>query len=62
MEESLIRNLAQLNKRLMDLSGLHDVISDAQFRFKPGSGTWDAIFASILTWAKKKYIAANRKE
>ena len=34
-----------LNKRLLYWSQDNDIISDAQFGFKPGSGTRDAIFA-----------------
>ena len=33
------------NKRLLCWSQDNDIISDAQFEFKPGSGTRDAIFA-----------------
>ena len=33
-----------LNKRLLSWSDLNSVVTDAQFGFKPGSGTKDAIF------------------
>ena len=33
-----------LNKRLLSWSDLNSVVTDAQFGFKPGSGTRDAIF------------------
>lgn len=37
--------ISVLNNRLLDWSSANDVKSDAQFRFKPGFGTVDAIFA-----------------
>jgi hypothetical protein len=34
-----------LNKRLLDWSSKNNIVSDAQYGFKPGYGTRDAIFA-----------------
>lgn len=47
---SLVSNMAKLftsilNNRLLDWSKTNDVITDAQFGFKPNCGTRDAIFA-----------------
>lgn len=47
---TLVRNLAKnftsvLNNRLLDWSSANDIKSNAQFGFKPGFGTVDAILA-----------------
>ena len=41
-----------LNKRLLSWSDLNSVVTDAQFGFKPGSGTRDAIFVLHSLFSK----------
>ena len=54
---------AILNNRLLSWSNTSDIITDAQFRFKPKCGTCDAIFAlhsiisSCLSRGKRLYCA-----
>lgn len=65
---SLVSNMAKLftsilNNRLLDWSKTNDVITDAQFGFKPNCGTRDVIFAlhsiitNILCKRKRLYCA-----
>lgn len=61
---TLISNLAKvftsvLNNRLMEWSSENDIISDAQFGFKPGFGTTDAIFA--LHGLISNYLSKGKK-
>lgn len=61
---SLVSNFAKLftsvlNQRLMDWSDSFDVITDAQFGFRPGFGTVDAIFALISVIFKS--LSANKR-
>ena len=41
-----------INTRLLKWSDENNIITDAQFGFKPGYGTTDAIFHSILLYQK----------
>jgi exonuclease III len=65
---SIVSNLGKLftsilNRRLLEWSGENDVITDAQFGFKPGYSTTDAIFAlhsiisNSLSSKKRLYCA-----
>ena len=61
---TLVSNLSKiftslLNNRLLDWSGKFNVISDAQFGFKPGFGTTDAIFA--LHGLISNYLSNGKK-
>ena len=61
---SLVSNFGKLftsvlNQRLLDWSENFDILSDAQFGFRPGFGTADAIFA-LVTVIFKSLSAKNR--
>ena len=48
-----------LNERLKNWSENYDIISDAQFGFKAGNSTTDAIF--VLHWLISRRIAKSKK-
>ena len=61
---SLVSNLAKvfpsiLNKRLLRWSDINDIITDAQFGFRPGCSTIDAIYC-LMTIIQKALFSKNR--